>query len=109
MPKPQHHVFVCVQNRPQGHPRGSCGGERGSQAILDAFYREVESRMLFGRIAVTGTGCLGTCATGPSVLVYPEGIMYGGVRPEDVKSIIEEHLLGGTPVQRLRVPEEVWG
>jgi len=46
-----------------------------------------------GRIALTGCGCLGTCSSGPSVLVYPEGVMYGGVGKDDVATIIEEHLL----------------
>jgi (2Fe-2S) ferredoxin len=45
---------------------------------------------------------------GPSVLVYPEGIMYGKVKKEQVKTIIEQHLLGGEPVESLIVPAEVW-
>jgi len=45
---------------------------------------------------------------GPSVLVYPEGIMYGKVGKDDVKTIIEQHLLGGTPVEALKAPAEVW-
>lgn len=35
--------------------------------------------------------------------------MYGNVSKEDVPVIFEEHLLGGKPVQRLLVPEHVWG
>jgi (2Fe-2S) ferredoxin len=45
---------------------------------------------------------------GPSVLVYPEGVMYGKVGKDDVKTIIEQHLLGGTPVESLIAPSEVW-
>ena len=58
--------------------------------------------------ALTSTGCLGTCEDGASVLIYPEGVMYGKVTLDDVNAIIEEHLLGGTPVKRLQVPAEVW-
>jgi (2Fe-2S) ferredoxin len=42
------------------------------------------------------------------VLVYPEGVMYGGVSKEDVTAIIEEHLLGDKPVERLKLPDVIW-
>jgi (2Fe-2S) ferredoxin len=45
---------------------------------------------------------------GPSVLVYPEGVMYGKLKKEDVKTIIEQYLLGDEPVASLMVPAEVW-
>ena len=108
MGKPVKHVFVCTQTRPPGHPRGSCG-EKGSAAVLQEFTQQFEQRQFWGRIAVVGSGCLGTCSCGPSVLVYPEGVMYGGVSKDDVTAIIEEHLLGDKPVERLKVPVEVWG
>jgi len=108
MPKPEKHVFICVQNRPQGHPRGSCG-EKGCAAVGEKFMDEVQKRMLFDKIAVTSTGCLGPCTTGPSVLVYPEGVMYGGVTVEAVDEIFEKHLIGNEPVESLMVPKEIWG
>jgi (2Fe-2S) ferredoxin len=77
-------------------------------AVLQEFMQQFEQRQLWGRIAVTGCGCLGTCGVGPSVLVYPEGIMYGGVGKDDVASIVEEHLLGDKPVERLKVSAEIW-
>ncbi len=45
---------------------------------------------------------------GPNVLVYPESVMYGGVTKEDVTTIINEHLIEGNVVERLKVPESVW-
>ena len=107
MAKPEKHVFVCLQNRPLGHPKGSCA-EKAAPDLLNVFAKEFEARQFWGRFALTSTGCLGTCDAGPSVLIYPEGVMYGGVTPDDVNVIIEEHLLGDTPVQRLQVPAEVW-
>ena len=107
MAKPRKHVFVCTQSRPPGHPRGSCGANE-SMAVLQEFLQQFEKQGLWGRFAVTGSGCLGPCDIGPSVLVYPEGVMYSGVSQDDVAAMIEQHLLGEQPVERLKAPAEVW-
>ena len=108
MPKPEKHVFVCTQNRPPGHPRGSCAQNDGP-GVAEEFFNQLQSREAFDKVQVTATGCLGPCPSGPSVLVYPEGIMYGRVTRDDVTEIFEQHLLGDKPVERLKVPEEIWG
>jgi (2Fe-2S) ferredoxin len=107
MPRPEKHVFVCTQNRPQGHPRGSCASS-GCAEVMNEFMAEIQNRNLFEKIGLTNTGCMGPCNLGPSVLVYPEGVMYGNVKKDDVKAIIEQHLITGEPVASLVVPSEVW-
>jgi (2Fe-2S) ferredoxin len=107
MPRPQKHVFVCSQARPQGHPRGSCS-EKGCSAVLDEFFYQFQQRQCFDKVQITATGCIGPCGQGPNVLVYPEGVFYTGVSKDDVSAIFDEHLLGGTPVERLKAPAEVW-
>lgn len=107
MPRPTKHVFVCTQQRPPDHPRGSCAPQGGGE-VFDAFLTELQRRNLFGGLQITATGCLGPCTAGPSVLVYPEGVMYGGVRKADVAEILERHLLGDEPLERLQVPAELW-
>ena len=107
MPRPAKHVFVCTQQRPPGHPRGSCA-QQGCGAVYEAFLAELERRNLFGSVQVTATGCMGPCTEGPSVLVYPEGVMYGRVAKDDVAAIFDEHLVAGAPVERLKVGPEVW-
>lgn len=106
MPRPEKHVFICAQSRPPGHPRGSCGEKNGGN-VLEAFMNEQQNRGLFN-IQITATGCMGPCLNGPTVLVYPEGVMYGAVTPENVATIIDEHLVGGTPVESLLMPAEIW-
>lgn len=106
MPRPEKHVFICAQSRPPGHPRGSCG-EKQSSAVLDGFMNAVMQRGL-ANVQVTATGCMGPCTEGPTVLVYPEGVMYGSVTVGDIDTIIDEHLLGGTPVERLKMPTAIW-
>jgi (2Fe-2S) ferredoxin len=75
---------------------------------MSEFMNEIQARNLFEKIGLTNTGCLGPCTTGPNVLVYPEGIMYGKLKKDDVKTIIERHLLGGEPVAELQVPADIW-
>ncbi len=107
MPRPARHVFVCSQARPPGHPRGSCA-QKGCREVVDEFMTQWQQRQCFAQVAVTATGCLGPCGIGPSVLVYPEGIMYGNVTKADVSEIFDEHLLGGKVVERLKTPADIW-
>lgn len=107
MSKPVRHVFVCSQQRPPAHPRGSCAAKGGS-AVLQAFWGELQKRQAYETIAITYSGCLGPCEAGPNVLVYPEGVLYSGVKPEDVVEIFDHHLVGGEPVARLVAPASVW-
>ena len=108
MPKPDKHVFLCAQARQAGHPRGSCA-ENGCSEVIDEFIFQLQERNCYDKIAITHTGCIGPCGTGPNVLVYPEGIMYGKVTKSDVGEIFEQHLLGDQHIERLKVPEDVWG
>ena len=55
--------------------------------------------------APTSPGCLDQCEKGPTVVVYPEAVWYGRVTEADVNEIIEQHIIGGTPVARLLMPE----
>ncbi len=107
MSKPIKHVFVCSQNRPEGHPRGSCA-HKGSNEVLQGFWRELQQRNAYDRISVTYSGCLGPCDGGVNVLVYPEGVLYNQVTPSDVTEIFDAHLMGDQPVERLRAPAALW-
>jgi (2Fe-2S) ferredoxin len=57
---------------------------------------------LWGKVAVTPSGCLGPCFEGPTVVVYPEAVWYTGVGPADVTEIVASHMRDGVPVERLR-------
>jgi (2Fe-2S) ferredoxin len=61
---------------------------------------------LAGKVRINKSGCLDQCEHGPMVVVYPEAVWYGNVQPEDAAEIVEEHLVGGRPVKRLRVADE---
>jgi (2Fe-2S) ferredoxin len=97
----RHHVFVCENRRPDDDPRGCCAA-KGSEAIRAAFKDAIKKHGLKGQVRANAAGCLDACADGPSVVVYPEGVWYSHVSPEDVPEIVERHLVNGEPVARLR-------
>ncbi len=82
-----------------------CGGtgchSSGSALVEKALRTELIRQGLDQEIKVVETGCNGYCAAGPVMVVYPEGIFYQKVSPEDVPEIISEHMLKGRPVERL--------
>jgi len=88
----RNHILVCTG--------GGCIAS-GALEISAAFTRELEKQGLAGENRVVETGCLGPCAVGPVVLIYPDGVFYQNVKVEDVREIVTEHLLKGRVVQRL--------
>lgn len=106
MPKPKYHVFVCTNQRPAGHPRGSCA-ERKS---IDLFQKMADVRMqkqLFDTVRLSGVQtCMGPCGQGACVTVYPDNVWYGNVKTDDIEEIFNSHLIQGTPVQRLMIPDD---
>ena len=82
-----------------------CGGtgctSSGSKTLQAAFNSSLEKFGLTEEIKMVQTGCFGLCALGPIVIVYPDGTFYSRVTPEDVDTIVEEHLLKGRIVDRL--------
>jgi (2Fe-2S) ferredoxin len=92
MPHFDRHVFVCVN-------------ERGAESrLLNAATGARRFRRLRGlgkAIRANNAGCLDQCEHGVTVVVYPEQVWYGGVTVDDVKEIVDRHLIGGEPVARL--------
>ena len=87
-----NHVLVCTG--------GGCIAS-GALEVSAAFTKELEDMGIAPQTRVIETGCLGPCAVGPVVLVYPDGVFYQNVHIEDVHEIVEEHLLKGRIVNRL--------
>jgi (2Fe-2S) ferredoxin len=87
------HVFVCTT--------GSTCPCEGSEEVCKVLRQEIVDRGPKGQIRINKSGCLDQCGNGPMVVIYPEGIWYAHVKPEDCRDIVESHLLNGQPVERL--------
>ena len=105
MAKFEKHIFVCANQRPHGHPRGCCDPAGGAE-LQRAFKTELAKCGLRATVRANKSGCLDQCEHGPNVVVYPEGIWYGNVTLADVDEIVQSHILGDRPVERLRIAEE---
>ena len=76
-----------------------CGGtgctSSNSQGVIKALEEELKAHGIENEILVVKTGCFGLCALGPIMIVYPEGVFYAEAKTENVKRIVEEHIIGG--------------
>jgi len=88
----QNHIFVCTNQKAEGK---TCCGEARGMELIEKFRDAIKEAGLVGKVRAQRAGCLDACKHGPAVVVYPEGTYYGQVGPEDVKRIIEEHVMGG--------------
>ena len=104
MPAFTHHLFICGNVREPGHKRGCCD-PRGQQALKDAFKAELKRAGLAKTARANHTGCLDQCEHGPTVVIYPQGIWYGKVTPQDVPRIVSKTIVGGEILEDLLIPD----
>ena len=104
MPKFQHHLFICTNERDESADRPSCGPQ-GGKKLKSAFKDALKAAGLKHQVRANESGCLDQCEHGPTVVVYPEAVWYGFVHLKDVEEIVTEHLIHGRPVERLRLPD----
>src|SRR5262245_47783300 len=105
MAKFLRHLFICQNERPPDDPRGCCLA-RGSAAVAEALKAKAHAAGLKRIVRVNKAGCLDQCAHGVTIVVYPEGVWYGGVTLADVDEIVERHLVRGERIARLEIPPE---
>ena len=97
-----HHVFFCCNQRKNGE---ACCADRDAQEMRDYAKSKVKSLKLAGKgkVRINQSGCLDRCEEGPVIVVYPEEVWYTYVDKDDIDEIIEEHLVNGRVVERLRI------
>ena len=91
----RRHMIVCVG------PRCTDGG---GQALYDSLGEKFKAAGLNRgdlRVKRSRATCFGTCKGGPLLCIQPDGIWYYNVTDENLDRIIEQHLVGGEPVEEL--------
>ena len=98
----QHHVFFCCNQRTDGRP--SCN-DRGSQNLRDYAKAKIKAlgMSVADRVRINQAGCLDRCDEGPVIVIYPEEVWYTFIDESDIDEIIDEHLVGGRIVERLKI------
>lgn len=98
----QRHVFFCLNQRDA--PKACCGCH-AADAMKDHAKRRIKDLKLSGpgQVRINAAGCLDRCEEGPVIVVYPEEVWYTYVDKEDIDEIVDEHLVGGRIVERLRI------
>lgn len=100
-PHYRYHLFFCINQR---EPGAACCANHGAVRLREYAKQKVKSLGLAkNRVRVNTAGCLDRCEEGPVLVVYPEGTWYTYVDEEDIDEIIEEHLIHGRPVERLKI------
>jgi nitrite reductase/ring-hydroxylating ferredoxin subunit/(2Fe-2S) ferredoxin len=89
------HVFVCTS-----------GDVCPQQGDVEAYVKEMRSAVQKAgkqiEVRVNKAGCFSQCGHGPMIVVYPDNVWYAGVQASDLGEIVQSHIFGGKPVERLR-------
>ena len=96
------HFFVCTNMRPDGASMQACGNNGGFEIASALRIARQRNRMVEDVSSPRRPAWPPCPERGTTVCVYPEGVWYTGVTTDDVEELVEEHMVGGRPIERLR-------
>lgn len=99
----RHHVFFCCNQRAPG--ARTCCNDKGATQLRDYAKQRIKKLGLSapGQVRINQAGCMERCEEGPCIVVYPEAVWYTYADERDIDEIIDEHVVSGRVVERLRL------
>jgi (2Fe-2S) ferredoxin len=88
MPHRERYLFVCINRRPDGHPKGSCA-EKGSELVVAQLKDALARRGVAKQVRACSSSCLDLCETGISIVQEPDHVAYGAVTLDDVEELAD--------------------
>ena len=111
MSRVSHHLLLCATpTKALCSPDPELGA--ASWARLKQLVRELgleDPARPAGIVLRTKADCLRICAEGPILLIWPDGVIYGGVSPERIEVILRDHVIGGVPIEAWVVERNQFG
>lgn len=96
----ERHVFFCCNQRAKGE---TCCNNHGASDMLAYAKDRARKAGAPANVRINRAGCLGRCDQGPVMVVYPEAVWYTYIDAEDIDEIVDEHILAGRVVERLKL------
>lgn len=106
MAKRKRYLFVCINRRPDGTPKGSCA-QRGAEQLHEQLKAKLKAAGLHETsVRACSSSCLDTCWAGPTIAVEPDHYFYGRVRIDDVDEIVQAFVEDRVVERLVLAPED---